>query len=124
MTEQAIAVADERIVDTRPVSPGARARQRYLRNKPALISLIVLGGILVAHQVSEREKALRLRHGPSGQGKLHRFLDKINHRDYAVVILALTVVRGLHVFLWLSSVGLQVYWLTLLVLLYRHWRRV
>ncbi len=90
--------------------------------KAASAALFLLGGILVAHWVSEREKALRLRHGPSVQGKLHRFLDKINHRDYAVVILALTVVRGLHVFLWLSLIGVQLYWLTLLVLLCRHRR--
>lgn len=91
--------------------------------KVASVAFFLLGGILLAHWVSEREKVLRPRHGPSGQGKLHRFLDKINHRDYAVVIFALMVVRGLHVFLWLSLVGVQVYWLTLLVLLYRYRRR-
>ena len=91
--------------------------------KAASVAFFLLGGILVAHWVSEREKALRLRHEPSVQGKLQRFLDKINHRDYAVVILALTVVRGLHVFLWLSLIGVQMYWLTLLVLLCRYRRR-
>ena len=90
--------------------------------KPAGAAFFLLGGILMAQRVSEQEKRLRVSHGPAAAGKLHRFLDKINHRDYAVVILMLMVVRGVHIFLWLSLIGVQVYWVTMWVLAQKHRR--
>ena len=90
--------------------------------KTAGAAFFLLGGIVIAQRVSEQEKRLRPRHGPTSTGKLQRFLDKINHRDYAVVILFLMVVRGLPIFLWLSLVGVQVYWLTVWILMQKHRR--
>lgn len=92
--------------------------------KVAGAAFFLLGGILVAQRVSEWEKTLRSNQGASVPGKLHRFLDKINHRDYAVVILLLMIVRGLQIFLWLSLIGVQIYWLTMLVLVYQHRRGI
>jgi hypothetical protein len=84
------------------------------------MALFILGGIVVAQRLSAAEKK---RHGPrraSQPGKLHGFLEKINHRDYAVLIFVLAVVKGFHIFLWLSLIGIQVYWLLQLWLLRRH----
>ena len=73
------------------------------------MACFTLGGIVVAQRVLAAEKRLRTRHGTSPHGRLHGFLAKINHRDYAVLILFLAVVQGFHIFLWLSLVGVQIY---------------
>lgn len=91
--------------------------------KAAGVAFFLLGGILIAHRLVEKEKASRGQR-PAAPSKLHRFLDQLNHRDYAVVILLLALLDGLHVFLWLSLVGVQVYWLTLLMLMRKHQGRI
>ena len=48
MSDLAVAITADNNFDVSPRSPAARARQRYLRNKPALISLILLMCILLA----------------------------------------------------------------------------
>ena len=84
------------------------------------MACFILGGIVVAQRVLAAEKRLRMRHGTSHHGRLYGFLAKINHRDYAVLILFLAVVQGFHIFLWLSLVGVQIYWLLQLWLMRKH----
>jgi phosphatidylglycerophosphate synthase len=89
--------------------------------KVVLSAIFMLGGILMAFRVSEAEKRLR----PVGAARpsvagLARFLDKINHRDYAVVILVLAAFNGFSWFLWMSLVGVQVFWLVHLWLIHQH----
>lgn len=84
----------------------------------ATIAGLILGGMSIAHWVSQEAA----RHRPASEAvpdqRLRGWLAKINHRDYAVWILLLAVLDGFHVFLWLSVVGIQVYWLLQLWLLY------
>ena len=77
----------------------------------------------MAYRASEKEKKLR----PAADGKkslagFERFLDKINHRDYAVVILVLALVNGFKWFLWISLVGVQFFWMAHLWLIRQHRR--
>lgn len=85
-----------------------------------VMALFILGGIVLAQRLSAAGKKLHGRRRSSQPSRLHVFLDKINHRDYAVLIFVLAVVKGFHIFLWLSLVGIQVYWLLQLWLLRRH----
>ena len=91
--------------------------------KVGLSAILMLGGILMAYRVSEQEKRLR----PAAGGKkssagFERFLDKINHRDYAVVILVLALINGFKWFLWISLVGVQFFWMAHLWLIRQHRR--
>lgn len=91
--------------------------------KVGLSAILMLGGILMAYRVSEKEKKLR----PAAGGKkslagFARFLDKINHRDYAVVILVLALINGFKWFLWISLVGVQFFWMAHLWLIRQHQR--
>ncbi|MFP3870791.1 MAG: CDP-alcohol phosphatidyltransferase family protein [Syntrophobacteria bacterium] len=80
--------------------------------KAGVYAFFILGGITVAYRVSRMPERVRTRKtGPPAQERLQRFLDKINHRDYAVWIFLLALVDGFKVFLWLSVVGIQVYWM-------------
>jgi phosphatidylglycerophosphate synthase len=80
--------------------------------KTGVFAVFVLGGIALAHSMSQKEKALRrTRHYTSKPGNLQQFMDKINHRDYAVLIIMLAFMNGFKWFLWLSLVGIQAYWL-------------
>jgi phosphatidylglycerophosphate synthase len=89
--------------------------------KTGVFAVFVLGGIALAHSMSQKEKALpRTPHHTSKHGRLQEILDKINHRDYAVVIFVLALLNGFKVFLWLSLVGVQVFWLIHLWLITRH----
>ena len=91
--------------------------------KVVLSTIFMLGGILMAYRLSEEEKKLRPATGAKRSlAGLERFLDKINHRDYAVVILALAVLNGFKWFLWVSLVGVQVFWLIHLWLIHQHRR--
>jgi phosphatidylglycerophosphate synthase len=81
------------------------------------VAVLILGGMSMAYWVSQQEKKRRPKPGPFPDGKLRGWLDKINHRDYAVLILLFAVVKGFHIFLWLSLVGIQVYWVLSLWLL-------
>ena len=80
--------------------------------KTGVFAVFVLGGITLAHSMSQKEKALRRTpHHTSKHGNLQKILDKINHRDYAVLIIMLALINGFKWFLWLSLVGIQAYWL-------------
>jgi phosphatidylglycerophosphate synthase len=92
--------------------------------KGAVMALFILGGIVVAQRLSAVSKNIHRQRGPSHPSRLHAFLEKINHRDYAVLIFVLAVVKGFHIFLWLSLVGIQVYWVLQLWLLCRRARAV
>jgi phosphatidylglycerophosphate synthase len=97
----------------------------YGRGKPlsaGIMAILVLGGILLAYRLDGMEKRLRPPAADGGTGKLQGWLDKINHRDYAVVIFALALVNGFKAFLWLSLVGIHAYWATRLWLIARHRR--
>jgi phosphatidylglycerophosphate synthase len=84
-------------------------------------ALFLLGGIMVAYRVTQVEKELRPADSGQAQHKnLQGILDKINHRDYAVVIFVLALLNGFKVFLWLSLVGVQVFWLIHLWLINKH----
>ena len=73
---------------------------------------LILGGILVAHRLSEEDKRTRpAKVSTTDSPRLTAFLDKINHRDYAVIVLALALADGFKVFVWLSAIGVQVFWL-------------
>jgi phosphatidylglycerophosphate synthase len=87
--------------------------------KGVTVAFFLLGGIEVAQRLSVAEKTLRGHQHASHPSRLHVFLDKINHRDYAVWIFVLAVVKGLPIFLWFSLVGVQIYWLLQLWLLRR-----
>jgi phosphatidylglycerophosphate synthase len=86
------------------------------------MAVFILGGIAIAYRVSEKEKTYRSSSGPSPHGRLRGLLDKINHRDYAVLVFFLAVVKGFAIFLWLSLVGVQIYWLLHLWLIRQHQR--
>jgi hypothetical protein len=78
----------------------------------------ILGGILVAHRITEEEKRTRpVMAKNASASKIASFLDKINHRDYAVIVFILALLDGFRVFVWLSAIGVQVFWLTELWLL-------
>jgi phosphatidylglycerophosphate synthase len=84
-------------------------------------AVAMLGGILVAYRVTQMEKRLRPAGShPTPHGKLQGYLDKINHRDYAVVIFILALLNSFKIFLWLSLVGVQAFWLIHLWLIHRH----
>jgi phosphatidylglycerophosphate synthase len=82
--------------------------------RTVLFAVGILGGITLAYRFSKEAKRLlpaaASTSSPPGQN-MERFLDKINHRDYAVVIFVLALVQGFQVFLWLSLVGVQIFWL-------------
>jgi phosphatidylglycerophosphate synthase len=82
------------------------------------VTAFILGGISIAYGIAQAEKKRRPKSGSFHGGRLRGWLDKINHRDYAVLVLLLAVVKGFHIFLWLSLIGIQVYWLLRLWLLY------
>jgi hypothetical protein len=66
----------------------------------------------VAHKLSEEDKRTRpARAGTTDSPRVTAFLDKINHRDYAVIVLALALAGGFKIFVWLSAIGVQVFWL-------------
>lgn len=74
---------------------------------------LILGGILVAHRLSEEDKRTRpAKVSATDSPRLTAFLDKINHRDYAVIVLVLALADGFKIFVWLSAIGVQVFWLT------------
>ena len=85
--------------------------------KGVVMALFILGGIVVAQRLSAVGKKIHRQCGTSRPNRLHAFLEKINHRDYAVLIFVLAVVKGFHIFLWLSLIGIQVYWVLQLWLL-------
>ena len=88
--------------------------------KTALFAFFILGGITLAYEVSRsgNKPGPADKEQPAGSS-IQSFLDKINHRDYAVVILLLALVKGFEIFLWMSLVGVQVFWITQLWLLKR-----
>ena len=88
----------------------------------AVMAVFMLGGITLAYYVSKKEQSSRASHGAVSHGQLRGWLDKINHRDYAVVILLLAIVNGFAIFLWLSVVGVHIYWLLRLWLIRKHQR--
>jgi phosphatidylglycerophosphate synthase len=89
--------------------------------KTGAIALFLLGGIMVAYRVTQMEKQLRPADtGTTQHKRLQGILDKINHRDYAVVIFVLALLNGFKVFLWLSLAGVQVFWLIHLWLITKH----
>jgi phosphatidylglycerophosphate synthase len=91
--------------------------------KPAVYALLILGGISIAYAVSQVEQKSRpQRTAAAHRAGLQGFLDKINHRDYAVWIFLLALVEGFKVFLWCSVVGVQVYWLLHVWLIHKHRR--
>lgn len=80
--------------------------------KAAVFAFFILGGIMMAYRVTEEKNKLpRKDEAKPAHEKLQKFLDKVNHRDYAVVIFILALLNGFKIFLWLSVVGIQVYWL-------------
>jgi phosphatidylglycerophosphate synthase len=91
--------------------------------KGMTVAFFLLGGIEVAQRLSVAEKTRRGHRQASHPSRLHVFLDKINHRDYAVWIFVLAVVKGLPIFLWFGLVGVQIYWLLQLWLLAGRYRQ-
>jgi phosphatidylglycerophosphate synthase len=91
--------------------------------KGATVAVFLLGGIEVAQRLSVAEKTRRGHRHTTHLNRLRTFLDKINHRDYAVWIFFLAIVNGLPLFLWFSLVGVQIYWLLQLWLLAGRYRQ-
>jgi phosphatidylglycerophosphate synthase len=92
--------------------------------KAGLFAFFILGGIILAREVSKLGKKIRaIGERPAG-GFIQSFLDKLNHRDYAVVVLLLALVNGFKIFLWMSLVGVQLFWITQLWLLIRKGKAV
>jgi phosphatidylglycerophosphate synthase len=92
--------------------------------KAGAFAFFILGGIIVAYRVS----GVKIRRPTPDTGRrryerLQGFLDKINHRDYAVWIFILALMGGFKVFLWCSVVGIQVYWMLYLWLILKQSRR-
>ena len=87
--------------------------------KAAAYGFFVLGSLIVAHSVAQAQKKRR---SPTtrkaGFEKIQGFLDKINHRDYAVWIFLFALMGGLRFFLWGSIIGIQVYWMMHLWLIF------
>jgi phosphatidylglycerophosphate synthase len=88
----------------------------------AVMAVFMLGGITIAYYVAKKAQLYRASHGAVPHGQLRSWLDKINHRDYAVLILLLAIVNGFAIFLWLSVVGVHIYWLLHLWLIRKHQR--
>jgi hypothetical protein len=81
--------------------------------------------IAVAHHLCKAEK--RLRKGAGEDPKVKRmqvFLEQINGRDFAVLILLFAIFNGFKYFLWGSLLGLQAFWMAHLWLILRHRKRV
>jgi len=76
-----------------------------------LLALFIITGILIAYFVHERmpEKT------PSRVTFISELLTKINHRDYTFLLFLLALFDAMKVFIWLSLVGVHVYWIIELV---------
>jgi phosphatidylglycerophosphate synthase len=71
---------------------------------------VIFGGIAIAQRVARLEKAQAPSPSTPPQSHLRGLLAKINHRDYAVVILLLAAFNVVRIFLWLSMIGVHLYW--------------
>ncbi|MEJ5299683.1 MAG: CDP-alcohol phosphatidyltransferase family protein [Thermodesulforhabdaceae bacterium] len=77
-----------------------------------LLALFIVVGILIAYTIHERapEKT------SYGKSAVSEWLTKINHRDYTIFLFVLALFDALKVFIWLSLVGVHVYWIVELAL--------
>ena len=91
--------------------------------KAGLFTFIMVLSIAVAHRICQAEKQIRDRTHPDRQIKrVQIFLERINGRDFAVLILLFALFDGFKFFLWGSLAGIQVFWLVHLWLILRHRR--
>jgi hypothetical protein len=85
----------------------------------------MVGGIVLsfAGVVVADRTALPDAYRQTWQGRLlHRMVFGVASRDYSLLIFLCAVFQKLAWFLWAAAIGVQVFWLTLAVLLY-HLRR-
>ena len=83
---------------------------------------VIFGGIAIAQCVAKLEKQQAPQRSAPQESTLRNILAKINHRDYAVVIFLLAVFNVVRIFLWLSMIGVHVYWVLHLWHVRRHTR--
>ncbi len=83
---------------------------------------VIFGGIAIAQHVAKLEKQQTPQRSAPQESVLRNLLAKINHRDYAVVIFLLAVFNVIRIFLWLSMIGVHVYWVLHLWLVRKHLR--
>ncbi len=83
--------------------------REYSRSPIIFIALllIILTGIGLSYYI--HEKMPKKDH--SYETKIASILTKINHRDYAFVILAFALLGGLKIFIWMSAIGIHIYWM-------------
>ena len=92
--------------------------------KAGVFAFFILGGIVAVYYIIEEEKKYsRVPREKPEHGKLRLFLDKVNHRDYAVVVFLFALLNGFKIFLWLSLVGIQVFWLLRFLILHKERQR-
>jgi phosphatidylglycerophosphate synthase len=105
---------------------GALVWAAYGRESPwkaVTYGVFIILSILLAHFVITACGA----RGYSGSrknadGKLHKFLDKLNHRDYAVWLFLFALLKGFKVFVWCAMIGIHAYWILYLWQGLRHKR--
>lgn len=76
-------------------------------------TLAILSGIVIAYRIHEKIPKISTSKIPSGISGL---LTKINHRDYTLVLFLLAIFDGFKLFIWLSLIGVHVYWITDLII--------
>jgi phosphatidylglycerophosphate synthase len=86
--------------------------------KVAAMAVGILGGIVIASLTTTKVNQIQGQQSTAAE-RLKRFLAKINHRDYAVWLFLLALTNSIALFLWLSLVGVHIYWLLQLWLIRR-----
>jgi phosphatidylglycerophosphate synthase len=91
--------------------------------KAGAFGCLVIGGIVLAHSVIQAERRRRPPEvGKRGYGKFQIFLDKFNHRDYAVLVFVFALLGSFRFFLWGSLIAIQVLWMVHLWLCFKQRR--
>lgn len=84
---------------------------REYGHKPVLavlLSFAILTGVWIAYTVHERIPKV----APSTtSSRLSNILTKINHRDYTIVLFLLAIFDAFKLFIWISLIGVHVYWI-------------
>lgn len=72
-----------------------------------LLSALMLSGIVIAYFVHER---IPKTSASSGSSIISNLLTKINHRDYTIALFVFAIFDAFRMFLWLSLIGVHIYW--------------
>ncbi len=89
--------------------------------KAGFFTLVMIGSISVAHRICQAANRIRNRTHPDRQiRRVQVFLEQINGRDFAVLILLFALFDGFKFFLWGSLAGIQAFWMIHLWLILRH----